>query len=94
MICCFYWYKKKSATFGPIPKILKINEQNYAIADAVSYHQYASDKNDGHYTANVYHTSGWYLYDDMVIKRRIASDGEQVALAHTAVTLDIYICLI
>ena len=43
--------KKKSATLGFILKILKIKEQNNAIVDAVSYHQYASDKNNGHYTA-------------------------------------------
>jgi len=55
-----------------------MNDNNYILAGVVSYHQYASDKNNGHYTAFVYDTQ-WYLYDDMMTKRKIASDDEEVA---------------
>jgi len=56
-----------------------MNDNNYILAGVVSYHQYASDKNNRHYTAFVYDTQ-WYLYDDMMIKRKTASDDEEVAL--------------
>jgi len=46
------------------------------IAGAVSYYQYASDRNNGHYTAFVYDITQSYLYDDMMTKRKIASDDE------------------
>ncbi|KYM98418.1 hypothetical protein ALC62_10871, partial [Cyphomyrmex costatus] len=49
--------EKKSAILGSVPKNLNINQQNYVIAGAVSYHQYPSEENNGHYTAFVYDTS-------------------------------------
>ena len=33
-----------------------MNDNNYILADVVSYYQYASDKNNGHYIAFVYDT--------------------------------------
>ncbi|KYQ52407.1 hypothetical protein ALC60_08473 [Trachymyrmex zeteki] len=71
--------EKKSAALGSIPNKLNMGNKNYIIAGAVSYHQYASDRNNGHYTAFVYDTTQWYLYDDMRTKRKIASDDEEVA---------------
>ncbi|EFN69474.1 hypothetical protein EAG_15235, partial [Camponotus floridanus] len=41
--------EKKHMTLESIPKALDINEQHYVIAGAVSYHKYASNKNNGHY---------------------------------------------
>ena len=46
--------EKKNTAFGSIPKKLNMNDNNYILAGVVSYHQYASDKNNGHYTAFVY----------------------------------------
>jgi len=70
--------EKKSAALGSIFKKLNMNDNNYILAGVVSYHQYASDKNNGHYTAFVYDTQ-WYLYDDMMTKRKTASDDEEIA---------------
>lgn len=70
--------EKKNATLGSVPKILEFNQQQYIIAGVVSYHQYKNEENDGHYTAYIYDTTRWYLYDDMVTKRRIAFENENI----------------
>lgn len=66
-------------TLDSIPKILYLNEQQYILAGAVAYHQYAIDKNNGHYTAYVYDTTFWNLYDDMTHKRKAVPDTEKLA---------------
>lgn len=71
--------EKTNTTLGSVPKILNINKQCYILAGAVSYHQYASNKNNGHYTAYIHDTTRWYMYDDMMTKQKIASDDEEVA---------------
>lgn len=74
----FIGINKKNTTLGSLPKILDFNKQQYIIAGAISYHQYASNKNNGHYTAYIYDTIRWYMYDDMLTKRRVASDNETI----------------
>ncbi|KYQ47523.1 hypothetical protein ALC60_13456, partial [Trachymyrmex zeteki] len=64
---------KNDTTLNSVPKILRINEKNYVIAGLVSHQQYASNENDGHYTAYIYDTIRWYMYNDMLIKRRLCS---------------------
>ncbi|KYQ47522.1 hypothetical protein ALC60_13455 [Trachymyrmex zeteki] len=70
---------KNDTTLNSVPKILRINEKNYVIAGLVSHQQYASNENDGHYTAYIYDTIRWYMYNDMLIKRRMATDEEKIA---------------
>jgi len=60
---------KKTATLGSVTKILELNKQQYIIAGIVSHHQYATDENNGHYTAYIYDKTHWYMYDDMLSKR-------------------------
>lgn len=69
---------RKNAILDSVPKYLQFSEQQYIVAGAVSYHQYASNKNDGHYTAYIYDTINWYMYDNMLSKRRVALENEKI----------------
>lgn len=67
---------RKDVPLDSILKTLQFHEQKYIIAGVVSYHPYATEPNNGYYTAYIYDTMYWYVYDDMTSKRRTASEKE------------------
>lgn len=61
--------EEPTCSLNTIAKSIKMNNQHYNIAGIVSYHQYQSGTNNGHYTALTYTGSNWYNYDDIMTNR-------------------------